>query len=107
MVLGRFERQCLSIPPLREHRLPRRTEAIVLDNQLEKLEELKERESKIGLCGPRYHRRRVAADALLQSSALTSEVIPLGDSKLALSRFRKGMRIVIVVPSPISLRTSS
>jgi hypothetical protein len=36
VVLGRFVRQCLSIPP-REHRLPRRTEAIVLDGQGPKL----------------------------------------------------------------------
>jgi len=43
----------------------------------------------------------------LGASSLTSEVIALGDSKLTPSRFRKGMRIVTVVPSPISLRASS
>jgi hypothetical protein len=43
----------------------------------------------------------------LAASSLTSEVIALGDSRSTASRFRKGIRIMTVVPAPISLRTSS
>ena len=52
---------------------------------------------------PNPHENKSYSSASLRSSG----VIALGASKLTPNCFCKGMRIVTVVPSPISLRTSS